>query len=534
MDPKVAYLSAEFALDDALPIYAGGLGVLAADILYQAADQNLPLAGITIFYREGFFQQKIDPNGTQKSFYKRISPEDAGLEDTGQVIKVTLTDHEISLKIWRKDVSFAGGNSVPLYLMDAELKENRPEDRKINDRLYERVWAPHIIDDLILGVGSVRLARQLNLPIKVWHINDDHGTLNILERLREQMVQGLSLSEAREKVKAETVFTTHTPVDGAESKFTRGELFPLLTVLFAGLKVDLEEIWQLGKREWQGQEVFSLTVFAMRHSREVNAVSQRHFDISRELWKFIGENVPTSYVTNAVYAPRWTPEEKDKLEVKKRAAREIQELSLDKKTFDPNSLVLAWCRRFTNYKQPNLLLTDGERLLKILTNPDKPVYLLMAGKAHPEDSEGQEFVRRVIEFSRRSEVKNHFIYVPNYSLTSARSLLAASDVWLNTPRVGWEASGTSGMKAIFNQSLNAMTPDGWWPEGYNGKNGWLLEPEKDDYATPLYRVIEKEIVPTYYQNQEKWQEMIQEAQKTCGEKFAGPRMLKEYLKIYQI
>ena len=534
MEPKVAYLSSEFALSDALPIYAGGLGVLAADILYQAAESQIPLAGITVFYRDGFFKQRIDPNGTQKSFYDRIDPQTAGLTDTGSIIKIPLADRELSLKIWRKDVSFKGENSVPLFLMDADIEENRPEDRKITDRLYERVWAPHIFDDLVLGVGSVRLVRELKLPITVWHINDDHGTLNILERIREYLSQGDSLEEAREKVRNETVFTTHTPVVGAESKFSREELFPLLDSLFAGIDINLEEIWQLGKREWQGQESFSLTVFAMRHAREVNAVSKKHFAISQELWRFIGEKVPTTYVTNAIYAPRWTPAEKEKLVIKKRAAQETQQISLDGKTFDPNSLVLAWCRRFAAYKQPNLLLNDEERLLKILTNPDKPVYLLMSGKAHPEDPEGQEFVRRVIAFSRRPEVKERFIYIPNYSLTSAPSLLAASDVWISTPKVGWEASGTSGMKAIFNQSLNAMTPDGWWPEGYNGKNGWLIEPQGEDYATPLYRIIEEEIVPTYYQNKEKWQEMVEESLKSCGEKFNSDRMLAEYKKLYRI
>ena len=534
MEPKVAYLSSEFALDDALPIYAGGLGVLAADILYQAAESNFPLTGITVFYREGFFKQGIEPDGRQKSFYEQIDPQAAGLKDTESTIKVPLAGHEVSLKIWRKDVSFKGGNAVPLYLMDADIEENRSEDRKITDRLYERVWAPHIIDDLVLGVGSVRLARELKLPIQVWHINDDHGTLNILERLREQLSQGLSLQEAREKVKSETVFTTHTPVAGAESKFTRDEFFPLLTTLFSGINIDLEEIWQLGKREWQGQEVFSLTVFAMRHSRAVNAVSQKHFNVSKKLWEFISENVPTTYVTNAVYGPRWTPAESEKSVIKESAAAEIQKLSLDGKTFDPKSLVLAWCRRFAAYKQPNLLLTDEQRLLKILTNPEKPVYLLVAGKAHPEDPEGQEFVRRAIEFSRRTQVQNRFIYIPNYSLNSARPLLAASDVWLNTPKVGWEASGTSGMKAVFNQSLNVMTPDGWWPEGYNRKNGWVIEPEGDDYATPLYRIIEEEIIPTYYERQDKWREMIKEAQQTCGEKFDAKRMLGEYRQLYGI
>ena len=556
MDPKIAYISSEFALDDSLPIYAGGLGILAGDILYQAADSNLPIAGITVFYRDGFFKQIIEPDGTQRNFYENVTPKSAGLIDTGKFVKVPLTDHELILKIWERKVTppnypvpQPSSNAAPLYLMDADIEENRPEDRKITDRLYERVWAPHIIDDVVLGVGSVRSARALGLPIEVWHINDDHGTMNIFERIREFMAEGTSLEEARQKVKEETVFTTHTPVAGAESKFTREELLPILTVLFAGINVDLDEFWKLGVREWEGKEFFSLTVFAMRHSREVNAVSKKHFEVSKKLWEFIGEDVPTTFITNAVYSPRWTPPEfKDaeireqenlnsvnaKLEAKKRTAQEIREVSLDNKTFDPNALVLAWCRRFAKYKQPTLLLSDPDRLIKILTDEKRPVYLLMAGKAHPDDEEGQGFVKQVVEFSRRPEVKDHLIYVPDYNLSRAHELLAASDVWLSTPVVGWEASATSGMKAVYNRSLNAMTPDGWWPEGFNGKNGWVIEPKEDDYATVIYELIENKVVPTFYDDHDEWNAMVQEALSSCGEKFDTQRMLGEYAKMYGV
>jgi len=306
MKPKIAYVSSEFALSDGLPIYAGGLGVLAGDILFEAQRSGIPLAGISVFYREGFFKQLVNPNGGQQHFYDSTNPSAAALENTGETIEIPLADHDLYLKIWRKKSGRGAKHAhAPLFLLDGDIPENRPEDRKITDRLYERVWAPHLTDDLVLGIGSVRAARALKLPIQTWHINDDHGTLNIMERIREYISSGLTFEEAREKAKSETVFTTHTPVAGAESKFEKGEFMRVLTSLFAGVSVDLETLWKLGERDWEGKKVFSLTVFAMRHARAVNAVSKRHFDISKELWKFIGEGVPTAYVTNGVYSPRW-------------------------------------------------------------------------------------------------------------------------------------------------------------------------------------------------------------------------------------
>lgn len=559
MDPKVAYVSAEFALSDDLPIYAGGLGVLAADALYQAADSKTPLAGITIFYREGFFQQLINPDGEQHHFYENIDPKAAGLIDTQQLIKIPLPDHEIYLKIWRKDPSKTFKHA-PLFLLDGDIDENRPEDRKITDRLYERVWAPHLIDDLVLGIGSVRLARKLKLPIEIWHINDDHGGFNVIERIREYVAQGLTLDEAREKVKLETIFTTHTPVAGAESKFPKEEITPVLTTLFAGLNVDLNKIYELGKREWEGKEMFSLTVFTMRHSRTINAVSRRHLEISKNLWKFVGD-LPLTHVTNGVCAPRWTAPEmrnlwkqadkisdeklwKAKLKAKKRVSEKLGQMTLDGKTFDPEALILCWCRRFAKYKQPTLLISDLDRLTKILTDPSKPTYLLISGKAHPEDPEGQGFVKQTIEASHDPRVKNHLIYLPNYNLTLAYDLLTAADVWLNTPIPGWEASGTSGMKAVYNSALNASTPDGWWLEGFNGKNGWNIDPstssgqEGKDFAEAIYTLIEDEITPLFYQREnglpKGWLAMVKEAFRTCGPQFNTKRMLKEYTKLYEI
>lgn len=551
-DPEIAFLSSEFALSDDLPIYAGGLGILAADVLYQAAEDHFPLCGITVFYREGFFQQKLDENGNQQAYYQKIDPAQAGLVDLDHLLEIPFPDRKVLLKIWRKEVHSSRFQSTTdiklsyLYLLDADITENSPEDRKITDRLYERVWAPHIDDDLILGIGSVRLVRALKLPIKVWHINDDHSGFNILERLREYVGQGLTLSQARDKVKEETIFTTHTPVGGAESKFSKEEIFPIFAKLFEGLEVQQEELWELGKRKVDGgEEVFSLTVLAMRHARVVNAVSQKHFEVAKKLWGFI-DDLPLTYVTNGVYPPRWNALEltgtdpvKGKLAAKTRVAEKLG--------FDPKALVLVWSRRFTEYKQPLIFLTDPDRLAKILTNPQKPVYLLMAGKAHPEDPQGQEFVKAVFSASRNPLFNQHLLYFPNYNLTLAHDLLAAADVWVNTPTLGWEASGTSGMKAVFNHALNASTLDGWWAEGFNPRVGWAIDPPTAD---SLYKLLEDEIVPTYFGSEankasfaeggascdhsDKWQAMVKEALATCGQRFNTKRMLEEYKKLYQL
>lgn len=557
MKPKIAYLSSEFALSDDLPIYAGGLGILAADVLRQAADDNFPLVGVTLFYREGFFKQRIDAAGNQEHFYEKIDPAAAGLVDLDHLLEIPFParnasparhagashagwrsdaggpDRKIYLKIWQKNVQSTNQpiNQSTLYLLDADVPENSSPDRTIAYRLYERVWAPHLDDDLLLGIGGVRLFRKLGIPVKVWHINDDHASFNILERIREYLGQGLSLSAAREKVKAETIFTTHTPVGGAESKFSKEEITPILAALFGPLKVDPLKVYELGKREWEGQEVFSLTVFAMRHARAVNAVSKKHFEVAKELWSFIGD-LPLTYITNGVYAPGWTAPElhgihpKGVTEAKQRAkARVAPRLG-----FDPNALVLSWARRFTEYKQPLLLLSDLNRLAKILANPQRPAYLLLSGKAHPEDPVGRDFVKTVIAATHDPRLNRRLIYLPNYNLEIARDLLSASDVWLNTPVPGWEASGTSGMKAVFNAALNASTADGWWLEGFNGKNGWVIDPPD---ANSLYHLLEEEIIPTYFQDQEKWAAMVKEALATCGTRFNTKRMLEEYTKLYR-
>jgi starch phosphorylase len=555
MDPKVAYISSEFALSDDLPTYAGGLGILAADMLYQAAESQFPLCGISILYKEGFFQQKVDPEGKQQHFYEQIDPVKAGLIDTEEMVEIPVVDHTVKLKIWRKEVDSrqftANSGTSSLYLLDADTPENSPEDRKITDRLYERVWAPHLVDDLALGVGSVRAARKLGLPIEVWQINDDHGAFNIMERLRENLEKGMPLTEAREKVKAETIYTTHTPVAGAESKFSREEISFALNALFNGLDVNTEEIWELGKREWNGEEIFSLTVFAMHHARAINAVSRKHLDVSRELWKFIGD-LPLTYVTNAVYGPRWTASElislvhpkggtgleeqkiwEAKLRAKRRAAEQLSHLAYDKRRLDPKALVLVWARRFTEYKQPTLLVSDLDRLAKILVNRDRPVYLLMSGKAHPEDPQGQGFVKQVIDATRDPRLEGHLIYFPNYGLSLAKELFAAADVWLNTPVVGWEASGTSGMKAVFNGALNASSLDGWWAEGFDGENGWELNPPD---AENVYRLLEEQIIPNYYQREgglpQGWLKMVKESLRSCGARFHTKRMLEDYRKLY--
>lgn len=561
---KIAYLSPEFALSDELPIYAGGLGVLAADILYQASDLDLPLVGVTLFYPAGCFHQRVDSEGNVREECIRLDPQKAGLAETGVTVVVPFPDRKVHLKVWKKVVGKAA-----LYFLDANTPENSERDREMAYRLYDgRVWPPHIERDALLGVGGVRALRKLGEDILIWHINDDHTSFSLLERIRELMAEGKSLASARAEVKKETVFTTHTPDLGAESAFPLEEAGPYLETLFQGLPVSAEEVLELGAREVEGRKLFSLTVFSMRHSRVTNAVSRAHQEVSRRLWSFVWpdlplEEVPITHVTNGIYPKRWVagplaslyeqylssdweretddPALWEKVEevpdsVLWRARREAKEALVADvyrrtgKKLDPEALILGFARRLVEYKQPALLISDLSRLASILCSSNRPAYLLMAGKVHPQDAQGKELVRTLVRAPQDPRLGERLIFLENYGLGLAQLLVSGSDVWLNTPLPGREACGTSGMKALYNGVLHASTLDGWWAEAYDGKNGWAIE--GPDFAASLYRLLEEEIAPLYYQRDgnipKAWLKKVREAIASLAPRFTTARMLKEY------
>ena len=582
----IAYLSAEFAVNDNMPTYAGGLGVLAGDILMEASDSNFPLVGISLFYRQGVFQQTISLDNQQETQHFELNPEELGVKEVYDsngkplVIEVPLASRIVYLKVLKKMA-----NKTPLYLLDAATDLNNSLDQDLTNRLYEGEWTPHISQDILLGVGAVWLARSLNLPIKLWHINDDHAAFSILERIREQLVLGKTLAEAKEEIKRTTIFTTHTPVSGAESLFPTEIISPYLESLFNGCKVSLLDLLKLGGVGLNERKAFSLSVLALTLSGKINSVSKRHSQFSQKLWSFLfpapaKDKNPIIPITNAVYPKRWVCKPMDQLYAKyldpnwgdfsdkTELWQKVEEIpaadlwsarlqakklliqavfKLTGKSIEENSLILTFAKRFTSYKRPTLLISDLDRLTKILGNPQKPTYLLMSGKAHPKDSTGQNFIQQVIAASQNPILQNHLIFLPNYDLKLAKLLVSGSDLWINVPQPPMEASGTSGMKALFNGVLNLMVADGWWYECFNGQNGWLVGSSEPDIEKPLsdsqtaqivYDLLGKEVQPLYFNQKEGlplgWIEKIKNSLSSTAAFISTKRLLKDYdKKLYQ-
>lgn len=562
---KIAYFSPEFALSDELPIFAGGLGVLAADLFYQADDLNLPLVGVTLFYLAGCFYQHVDEKGNVREECIDLNPQKLNLMETGVTVEVPFPDRKVFLKVWKKEIG-----KTTLYLLDTDIPENKERDRTLAHRLYDgRAWPPHIERDMLLGVGGVRALRKLGEKIAVWHLNDDHTSFSFLEFIREKVAAGEGLESARAEVREETVFTTHTPDPGAESVFPFVEVKPYLEALFQGLPIPIEELVEAGVREVEGGRFFSMTVFSMRSSGITNAVSQAHQRVARKLWasiwpSLVPDQVPIQYVTNGIYPPRWVAEPisavygkhlspnwwqktddpalweevrempdgdfwRARVAAKKELMAEIHRRA--GRRIDADALILGYARRLVEYKQPMLLTSDISRLASILRNPNWPAYLLISGKVHPHDNRGKEFVRSLVKASQDPRLDGRLIFLDNYGLSLAKLLVSGSDVWLNTPIPGREACGTSGMKALYNGVLHASTLDGWWAEAYDGKNGWEIK--GPDFAASLYSLLEEEITPLYYRREnglpKEWLAKTKNAISTLAPRYTTARMLKEYM-----
>ncbi len=584
MQNYVAYFSAEWGLSDKLPIYAGGLGILAADILKQANDSNLPFAGIGLFYHDGFFRQRIDTNGDQIEENFTITPQSAGLEEvidpaTGKplFIEIGFPKEPAAVKVWKKQI----GNT-PLFLLDTQIPINKDFEQEYTAHLYEGKWSPFIEQEILLGVGGTRLLRTLNLPISKYHINDDHAAFCILERLREYLEKGLSFNESCTCIKKETVFTTHTPVAAAESKYPVDFILPYLQTLFqkhlANKKVTREALLAMGGLDLPNRENFSLSVLALNLAGKINAVSARHQTTSKKIWQ-----MPIDYITNAVHAPTWIAKPMDNYYQKylgKNYQKEIDSPNLWQKLEDeeglkqinqdlwharleckktllsylinhpsippttyhppaggpPTSLFLGFARRFAPYKRAYLLTSDLDRLAKILTNPQKPVYLFIAGKAHPTDPVGKKYLKNIFEAAHNPRLQNHLIFLEDYNINLAKILISGVDVWLNTPLPPMEASGTSGMKAVLNGVLHASCADGWWYEAGNNEIGWVIgSPDQTDdkqTANSLYELLENKIIPLYYQQENgvptAWLEKVKKSLSVLAPQFNTARLLKEY------
>ena len=547
----VAYFSLEFGVDERLPVYAGGLGVLAGDHLKAASDLGVPLVGVGLFYREGYFRQEVGTDGRQAERYEARDPAGLGLTDTGVTVTVELPAGPVEACAWRTDVG-----RVPLVVLDAD---------GLSRALYGGDREHRLGQELLLGLGGVRALRELGLAPTVFHLNEGHAAFTALERLRALVEDdGLPVEDALEAVRRATVFTTHTPVPAGNERFdvtlVRRHLEPLAERIGLGW----DALVALGRAD--GDEAFGLTPFALRTAARRNGVSRLHGKVARGMWAGLwparaAEDVPIGHVTNGVHPRTWLSEELagllaaqgvelDRGEGWERVeGLELQELARARRirkeallaglgdALDPDALTLGFARRFATYKRANLLLSDPERFATLLANADRPVQLLVAGKAHPADGGGKGIIEQVVAFARGELAGGRVVFLEDYDMALARALVRGVDVWVNVPRRLEEASGTSGMKAGLNGALNLSVADGWWDEGQDPETGWTIpgdgaaDQDAAD-AAELYRLLEEEVVPAYYAGGEAWLGRARTAIARTGARFSSHRMVSEYLTGY--
>jgi starch phosphorylase len=555
----VAYFCAEFAVHDSIPIYSGGLGILAGDHVKSASDLGIPLIGVGLLYSRGYFDQSFDAEGWQLSEDEVFDPERMPLtpmhDPEGEgLASVELEGRSVQLGVWTMRV----GRST-IYLLDSDLAVNAEEDRALTNRLYESGEELRLKQEWILGVGGVRVLEALGVEPGVWHANEGHAAFMMVERAGRLVEEGRSFEEAVADVRANSVFTTHTPVPAGHDNFTLGQIERILGNVWEPLGLEREAFMRIGFAPQTGADRFHMTATAIRMAHGVNGVSERHGHVTREMWRELWDDrpagdVPIGHVTNGVH--RWTwmapeiqelldeelgewwthrveePELWDKVldiddgrvwrlhqELKRQSFRFLTEQARQRwrevwgkarhlvasgPLLDPEVLTLGFARRFATYKRADLLLRQEERLLDLITDARRPVQLVFAGKAHPADDAGKRILQRIYRLSHDPRSAGRVAFVQDYEMHVARALFTGVDVWLNVPRVPKEASGTSGMKAALNLVPQLGTLDGWWAEGYTGDNGWAIpsSPDPDDPDEwdwdQLFLLLEDEVVPTYH------------------------------------
>ena len=599
-EEKVAYFSMEYGLDVSLPVYSGGLGILSGDHMKTASDMGLPLVGVGLLYRQGYFKQYLNPDGFQQESYPENDwynmPVHRCLDAKGDSIKIAvdMAGRLIAAQIWEVKV----GRSS-LYLLDTNIEENSPEDRLVTAALYGGDKEMRIKQELLLGVGGIRALRALGINPAVTHMNEGHSAFLGLERARELIVERkFTFAEALQAIWPTNIFTTHTPVPAGNERFG----IDLMEKYFRRWAVELGIEWKdflaLGReRPEDSGEAFCMTVLALKFSAYSNGVARLHGEVSRTMWKGLWpglpeSEVPISSVTNGVHPRTWVSnamlelldryfgprfyDEPANLDIwdrmdrisdeelwrtherrrerlvvfardrikrgAKRAGEGEKALLRAEDALSPYALTLSFARRFATYKRGNLLLSDPDRLLRLLSDRDRPLQIIFAGKAHPHDIAGKELIKELVHFSRKEEVMSRIVFLEDYDMTMARYLTSGSDVWLNTPRRPLEASGTSGMKAGMNGVLNCSILDGWWAEGFNPDIGWAIgsgemyaDEELQDRieSEALYDLLEREIVPLFYSRghdglPREWIRRMKCSMREVGKGFSSHRMLKEY------
>jgi starch phosphorylase len=594
----IAFFCAEYGLHVSLPIYAGGLGALAGDILKEASDRALPLVAVGLMYGHGYFRQRVDHTGWQQEFWVPTDPERSpavlvttGDDRTPLRIRVPIGADDVVAQVWRVDVG-----RVALFLLDTELPENARVARWITTRLYDSDPATRLAQYVLLGCGGAAALRALDISPAIVHMNEGHAAFAALEMTRPAIERGTDFAGAFEEVRQRTVFTTHTPVPAGNDTYPADQVRGVMAALAPSLGTTGEEIVRLGRTHPDDEhEPFGVTQFALRASRGANGVSRRHGAVSREMWQVLWpdravDDVPIAHVTNGVHVPSWVgapmrrlldrhlgagwprraadpvtfaaidaiPAEelwavrseqrrmlvdyvRDRSQLQRIARGDPRErVEAAARAFDPDVLTLGFARRLATYKRLHLLLHDVQRSFALLRG-ERPVQLLLAGKAHPRDDGGKRLVQELFAVRAQERAFERVVFLEDYNLGVAARLVGGCDVWINVPRPPLEASGTSGMKNAVNGGLQLSVLDGWWAEGYDGDNGWALSGEIDGdegaqdarHAGELYRLLESEVVPEFYDRDDAgipraWTARIKRSMRTLIPAFSAARMLADY------
>jgi len=595
----VAYFCAEFGLHNSVPIYSGGLGILAGDHCKAASDLGVPLVGVGLLYTKGYFDQRLRIDGWQEDSDVHFDLETTPLEripsPTGDpwLTTVRTFGRPVHIAAWRMLVG-----RILVYLLDTNLEQNDPADRDLSAKLYAGGPDMRLRQEWLLGVGGVRVLRALGIDPAAWHANEGHAAFMLVERLRELLAAGVRYPDAVAQVRARSVFTTHTPVPAGHDRFSPAQVEACAAPVLEEMGLTPEQFVGLGAHPEDEHPLYHMTATALRLSGRVNGVARKHGEVSRELWRPLwpghsAEQVPIGHITNGVHLPTWMSggmirmldrhlgegwmERRDqpgfwegvltlddsvlwrehgeakwgllsyiREDARRRWAEHWKEAAHVVGAgilISPDALVIGFARRFATYKRASLLFSDFDRLHDLLTNPWRPVQLIFAGKAHPEDGPGKEVLQQVYAFTRDPRLEGRVAFIEDYEMHLAHRLVQGADLWLNVPRVPLEACGTSGMKAGLNAVPQLSTLDGWWAEGYTGQNGWAIPPvqpgEETDAADAnrLFALLEDQVVPMYYTRDARglpveWLQRMKQALKVSGEWFTARRMVQDYVNDY--
>ncbi len=592
----VAYFSAEYALHESLPIYSGGLGVLAADHLKSASDLGVPLVGLGLFYQHGYYRQELLGDGATRVVRPRLDAAYLPLSDSGVRVEVPIGQRVVHARVWQVRVG-----RVPLYLLDTDLRENARQDRTLTHYLYGGDDGYRIQQEILLGVGGLLVLDQLGLKPSVFHLNEGHAAFCSFERYRRLRRDGCGEDAAIERVRESTVFTTHTPVPAGHDRFSAARVTRQLGAGAREAGIDRHELLGLGRVDPDDdREPFCMTVLALHLAKYCNGVSEIHGDVTRRMWADVygcePDQVPIEHVTNGIHSQTWLAADAEPIyerylapdwlgagpeqpwwervnripdaelwQLRNRLRRRLVAFVRERLTqqllragaprdevlhassvLDEGALTIGFARRFATYKRAPLVFKSIKRLAQILSDPDRPVQLIFSGKAHPADEAGQQFVQQVVAESRRKQLRSRVVFIEDYDMHVGRMLTSGCDVWLNNPRRPFEASGTSGMKPPLHGGINCSVLDGWWPEAFDGTNGWeigggreLSTPQKQDAhdVRALYELLERDLVPAFYDRDAdgfpgRWLETARASMRTVCSQFNTHRMVGEYVDRY--